>query len=199
MTRVELIANLSAEFLPIAAFVVASETVGFRTGLRVLIITTLITFVLSVWVERRLPKFGLFASGVILFFAGLSIIFHNPFFIIIKDTLYYFGFGVAMLVGLMVGRYPFKFFFSDFMAMSENGWRIISIRWTVFFFLLTAGNEIARHMLRPEDWTLYKLGALLVTWAFGAYQLTVSRRERLPGTSPLGIRITETATASDRK
>ena len=196
MTRVELIANLTAEFLPIAAFVVASETVGFRTGLRALIITTLITFVLSVWVERRLPKFGLFASGVILFFGGLSIIFHDPFFIIIKDTLYYFGFGMAMLVGLLVGRTPFKFFFGDFMALSENGWRVISTRWMVFFFLLTAGNEIARHMLLPEDWTLYKLAALLATWVFGAYQLTVASRERLPGTSRFGIRITKNPTVS---
>lgn len=190
MTRKELIANLSAEFLPIASFVLASETVGFRIGLRVLIVATIITFLLSVFIERRLPKFGLFASGTILFFAALSIGFHNPFFIIIKDTLYYFGFGTALLIGLLRGKSPFKFFFNDFMALTERGWAVISYRWTIFFFLLTIGNEIARHLLHPVDWTLYKLLALVATWVFGFYQLTVTSRERLPEASPLGLRVT---------
>lgn len=189
MTRKELIANLTAEFLPIAAFVFTSETIGFRMGLRVLVIATIITFLLSTLVERRLPKFGLFASGTILFFAGLSILLHNPFFIIIKDTLYYFGFGTALFIGLLIGRYPFKFFFGDFLAITEKGWRIISFRWSVFFYLLAIGNEIARHFLHPVDWTLYKLVALVLTWVFGFYQLTVTRRERLPDASPLGLHI----------
>lgn len=191
MTRKELIANLSAEFLPIAAFVLASETVGFRLGLRVLITTTVVTFLLSVIVERRLPKFGLFASGTILFFAALSIGLHNPFFIIIKDTLYYFGFGTALLIGLLRGSSPLKYFFNDFMALTERGWAVISYRWTIFFFLLTIGNEVARHLLHPVDWTLYKLLALVVTWIFGFYQLTVTSSERLPEASPLGLRINQ--------
>lgn len=189
MTRKELIANLSAEFLPIASFVLASETIGFRMGLRVLIVTTVITFLLSTLVERRLPKFGLFASGTILLFAALSIYFHDPRFIIVKDTLYYFGFGTALLIGLLFGKSPFKYFFNDFMALTERGWAVISYRWTIFFFLLTIGNEVARHLLHPVDWTLYKLSALVVTWVFGFYQLTVTSRERLPEASPLGLRI----------
>ena len=189
MTRKELVANLTAEFLPIAAFVFTSETVGFPMGLRVLIITTVITFFLSVIVERRLPKFGLFASGTILFFAGLSIFFHDPFFIILKDTLYYFGFGLALFVGIVIGKFPFKFFFSDFLAITERGWRLISIRWSAFFFLLAVGNEVARHFLHPVDWTVYKLIVLILTWIFGFYQLTVTRRERLPNASPIGLRI----------
>jgi intracellular septation protein len=190
VTKKELIINMLAEFLPIAAFVVASETVGFRYGLRVLIIATAIALVLSILIEKRIPRFGLFASGTIFLFASLSMAFRTPFFIIIKDTLYYAGFGVALLVGIFIERSPFKFFFEDFMAISERGWRIISLRWTVFFFLLAIGNELARHMLSPEDWTLYKLVALFITWGFGFYQLTVTSRERLPGASSLGLRIT---------
>ncbi len=189
MTRKQLIANLTAEFLPIAVFVLISETVNFGAGLRVLILTTVITFVLSVWVEKRLPKFGLFASGTILFFASLSIGFHNPFFIIIKDTLYYLGFSIALFIGLMSGHSPFRYFFKDFLAITDRGWVIISSRWAVFFLLLAIGNEVARHLLHPVDWTLYKLIVLVITWVFGFYQLTVTRRERLPGASPLGLTV----------
>lgn len=194
MTRKELIINVIAEFLPIAAFVFASEAISFRVGLRVLIVTTVLTFLLSVLIEKRLPKFGLFASGTILLFAILSIVFHNPFFIIIKDTLYYFGFGLALLIGLVRGHSPFEYFFKDFMAISSRGWKIVSQRWMVFFFLLAIGNEIARHYLHPVDWTVYKLTILIVTWIFGFYQLTVTSRERLPDASRLGLRITHTPT-----
>lgn len=184
-----MIVNVIAEFLPIAAFVFASEAISFRVGLRVLIVATILTFLLSVLIEKRLPKFGLFASGTILLFATLSMVFHNPFFIIIKDTLYYFGFGLALLVGLIRGHSPFEYFFKDFMAITAKGWKIISQRWMVFFFLLAIGNEIARHVLHPVDWTVYKLSILMVTWIFGFYQLTVTSRERLPGASRLGLRV----------
>ncbi len=197
MTKKELIGNLTAEFLPIATFAIVSETKGFQTGLIALIATTVVTFSLSVSIERRLPKFGLFAAGTIVAFAALSVATHNPSFIIIKDTLYYGGFALALSIGALIGRSPFRFFFSDFMAISTRGWSILERRWMIFFALLAIGNEFARRSLVPEDWTLYKLMALFVTWGFGFYQLTLTHRERLPEAAPLGLRVSEKRTHGD--
>jgi intracellular septation protein len=193
MTKKHLIANLCSEFLPIATFVIISETKGFRHGLKALVIMTLLALFISWFIEKRLPKFGLLASSTILFFAVLSIRLHNPFYIIIKDTLYYFGFGMALLIGSFTGHSPFKFLFGDFMAITERGWQILSLRWMVFFFLLTIGNEVARHMLVPVDWTLYKLIIMVITWIFGFYQLTLTQRERLPEANKWGVRVSQVA------
>ena len=189
MNRMEFIGNVFSEFAPIATFVFVSERYNFTTGLQALMVTALLAVALSWHIEKRVPKFGLFASGIILFFGTLSLLFHNPFFIIIKDTLYYATFSLALLVGLALGRSPFQVFFEDFFAISEHGWRVLSLRWAVFFCLLTVGNELARHFYDPEQWVLYKFYALIATWAFGFYQFRMIRRERLPEANTWGLRI----------
>lgn len=189
MNRMEFIGNVLSEFVPIATFVFVSERCDFTKGLEALMVTALLAVALSWYIEKRIPKFGLFASGIILFFGALSLLFHNPFFIIIKDTLYYATFSLALLVGLFVGRSPFQVFFEDYFAMTEHGWRTLSLRWAIFFAALTIGNEIVRHLYDPEQWVLYKFYALMVTWVFGFYQFRMISRERLPEANKWGLRI----------
>lgn len=189
MNRFEFFGNVITEFIPIATFVFVSEHIGFRQGLQALIITALLTLLLSWLIEKRIPKFGLFASSIIIFFGSLSLLFHNPFFIIIKDTLYYGLFALALLIGILAGRSPFEIFFKDFFAMTPRGWRILSLRWAIFFSLLMIGNEVVRHFYLPEEWVQYKFYALLITWVFGFYQFTMIRRERLPEANAWGLRI----------
>ena len=189
MNKGEFVGNVISEFAPIAVFVFMSERYNFTRGLEALMITAFLAVALSWYIERRIPKFGLFASGIILFFGALSLIFHTPFFIIIKDTLYYAVFSLALVAGLIIGRSPFQLFFEDYFAMSERGWRILSIRWAIFFALLTVGNEFIRHIYTPEQWISYKFYVLIVTWVFGFYQFTLLRRERLPGANAWGLRV----------
>ena len=184
-----LIANSTAEFLPILTFLILSETKGFMTGIKGLIIVAVLCILFSWFVEKRVPKFGLFASGTIVFFGSLSLIFHNSFFIIVKDTLYNLFFAIVLLIGLFNKTSLLKTFFKDFFAMSDKGWMILSRRWMFFFFLLAIGNEIARRALVPEIWVIYKLIAIVCTWIFGFYQFTLAKRERLPEASSWGLRL----------
>ena len=189
MTRIQIIGNALSEFAPIGTFLVVTEWKGFDEGLEMLILVSLITLFLSWIIERRIPKFGIFAASIIIAFGTLSIVLDDPFYIIIKDTLYYAAFSLALLIGILLGRSPFKTFFGDFFAMSEDGWKTLSLRWALFFLLLTAGNELARHFLTADGWVRYKLIALLGMWAFGLYQFTLIRRERLPEASKWGFRV----------
>ena len=189
MNSWRLIANSLAESLPIFTFLILSETSGFMSGIKGLIVVAIICMLFSWYVEKRIPKFGLFASGTIVFFGSLSLISGNPFFIIVKDTLYNLFFGVVLLVGLFNKTSLLKTFFKDFFAMTDKGWMILSRRWMFFFFLLALGNEIARHVLAPETWIIYKFIAVVVTWIFGFYQFTLARRERLPEASSWGLRL----------
>ena len=184
-----LIANSVAEFLPILTFLILSETKGFMFGIKGLIIVAVICILFSWFVEKRLPKFGLFASGTIVFFGSLSLIFDSPFFIIIKDTLYNLFFAMILLVGLFNKKSLLKTFFKDFFLMTDKGWNILSRRWMIFFFALAIGNEIARRLLTPEIWVVYKFIAVLATWIFGFYQFTLAKRERLPEASSWGLRL----------
>ncbi len=189
MTRKELIANVISEFAPITTFVAVSETKGFMLGLKALVVVSLISLFLSWKVEKRIPKFGLLAASTIFLFGIISIITHNPFYIIVKDTIYAGVFGLILLIGLLYKKYYLKMLFGDFFTMTEKGWHILTVRWTIFFFILAGTNEITRHILSPNGWVICKLVTVFVTWLFASYQFTLAKRERLPEASPWGLRI----------
>lgn len=189
MTKREIIGNAFGEFAPILTFITVAETHGFHTGLIWLVVVALISLILSWVIERRIPKFGLIASGTILLFGMMSIITHDEFYIIIKDTLYASSFGLALLGGLIFRRSYLQVLFGDFFALTERGWFILTVRWTVFFFLLAISNEIARRFLTEYMWLYYKLAAIVATNIFGFYQFTLTRRERLPEANEWGLRI----------
>ena len=187
MKKTQFIITVLTELVPVALFVILSETVSFAVGIWSLMVTSALALGVSVYIEKRVPHFGLFAAGTIFLFGGLSTFFHNPFFIIIKDTIYYFSFAFAIAGGLLQKKYLLRFFFGDFFAMTDKGWKILSMRWLIFFLLLGAGNEVSRMMFTPADWALYKLFAVTATWIFGFYQLTLTKKERLPDASPWGL------------
>jgi intracellular septation protein len=189
MKRRKFIGNAIAEFAPIVTFVIVSEIHGFEPALIALVFVATLTLLLEWYLVSRVPKFGLIASGTILLFGMLSIVTNDPFFIIIKDTLYALSFAIILLGGLLANRLFLKTLFGEFMAITERGWRILTYRWVVFFFLLAIANEMARVQMDAETWVYYKFGALFVTWVFGFYQLTLTHRERLPHASSLGLHI----------
>lgn len=187
--RARLIANSLAESLPILTFLILSETLGFMVGIKGLMVAALVCILFSWYAEKRIPKFGLFASGTIVFFGALSLIFNNPEFIIIKDTLYNAFFGIVLLIGLFQKKSLLKAFFNDFFIMTDKGWTTLSRRWMIFFFLLAITNEVARMLLTPQTWLIYKACAVVTTAIFGFYQFTLARKERLPEASAWGLRL----------
>lgn len=189
MHKTRFIINSLTEVVPIALFVLFTETVSFSFGVKVLVVSALIALAISYFLEKRLPYFGLFAATTILFFGLLTLIFDNPAFIILKDTLYYFFFALLIAVSLWYKKPALRFFFKDYFLITGRGWRILSMRWLFFFIALGVGNEIARATLTPEMWAVYKGVALLATWAFGFYQLKLTKKERLPEGSAWGLRI----------
>jgi intracellular septation protein len=189
MTKIELFANGVSEFAPIVTFIFVSEIYGFTHGLIALIIASIISLAFSWYIEKRIPKFGLIATFGILMFGIISIITSNPFFIIIKDTLYALSFGLTIFIGILFNRSYLKVLFGDFFAMTEKGWRILTIRWACFFMLLAISNEIARQTLTPNSWLYYKFISVFVTWIFAFYQFTLARKERLPEANEWGLRV----------
>jgi intracellular septation protein len=189
MKRHELIINGISEFAPIVTFVLAAEFLGFMPAVGLLALASVTVLILEWSVSRRIPKFGLIASVLILFFSGLSIVTGSEFFIILKDTLYTLTFAVILGVGLLCNQLFLKALFGDFFAMTEHGWRVLTMRWIAWFLILALSNEIARTQLVPTVWIYYKLIAVLFTWVFGFYQFKLARAERLPEANEWGLRI----------
>lgn len=178
------------EFGPIVAFFLTSEYLGLIASTAIFVTLTAIALIVSYGRDKRVALFPLLAGLSVIIFGVLTVALHNPFFIIIKDTVYNGLFAVAIAVGLYWFRHPIlKDLFGSLFHMTDKGWTILSRRWMCMFALLTVSNEVIRYALSPEAWVDYKIIATLVTIVFGFYQITLSRRERMPDANKWGMNV----------
>jgi len=185
----KLLLNLSVEFGPIIVFLITSEYLDFFPAVSIFVITTTAAMIVG-QIERKSFAWFPFIVGVSIIITGsLTIVLQDPFYIIIKDTIYNGLFAIVLIIGLYYKKSLLKPLFSGLFAMTEKGWRILTIRWTIMFVFLTIGNEIARAHLTPTDWVMYKTLATIATIIFSLYQFKLSKKERLPESTPWGMRI----------
>ncbi len=187
----KLFLNLSIEFGPIIVFLITSELLSFMTAVLIFVVLTSLSLIIAFLERRELAWFPLIVGVSVIGFGLLTIILNNPFFIIIKDTLYNGIFAAVLFIGLAFQKSLLQPLFRGLFAMSDAGWRTLTYRWAILFTLLTIANEVARINLTAEDWVVYKGIATLVTIIFSLYQFRLSKKERLPESSPWGMRIIE--------
>lgn len=187
MFTLKLFRNTLCEFGPILAFLIAFEVRNFRTGVIAMMVATFVALIILKKTEDHIPLFALFSSGTVLFFGGLSLLIDIPSIFILRDTLFDLFLGVTLLISVWVRRPLFKYLFPTVFGITDQGWSTLSYRWGIFFLLLAAINEWVRQMLSPEDWVLAKIFIIIASVCFGAYQFTLTRRERLPQANAWGI------------
>lgn len=185
----KLILNLGIEFGPIIAFLIASEFLAFFPAVSIFVILTIIAMIAG-QIERGSFAWFPFIVGISVVITGLlTVLLENPFYIIIKDTIYNGAFAIVLIIGLYYKKSFLKPLFQGLFSMTPEGWRILTIRWSIMFILLTIGNEIARINLTPEKWVQYKSLATLTTIIFSLYQFKLSKKERLPSANSWGMRV----------
>lgn len=178
------------EFGPIVAFFLTSEYIGLIKSTALFVGLTAVALTVSYGRDRRVALFPLLAGLSVIIFGVLTVALKDPFFIIIKDTVYNGLFAIAIAIGLYCYKRPIlKDLFSSLFHMTEKGWTILSFRWMVMFTLLTLSNEVVRQVLSPEAWVNYKMIATFSTIVFGFYQITLSKRERMPDSNKWGMNI----------
>lgn len=184
--------HLLSEFAPVLSFFVAGQLYTFKIAALVLVVTTIISLVVSLWYEKRVP-FLPFVSGFFVIVSGLITFFYNtPQALIFSDTLYYFLMAAIVGFGLARGWYFLKWLFESTFAMHDEGWRILSWRWFIVFILAGIANETVRMIATPEFWVDYRFVKVLIIAGFGFYQFTLSARYRIPDISNhLGLRLTK--------
>jgi intracellular septation protein len=108
---------------------------------------------------------------VVLVFGSLTLILHDQTFIKLKPTIIYCLFGATLLGGYIFNKPLLAIVFDSMFHLTEEGWRKLTLRWAVFFFVLAVGNEIARHTLNDFWWGWSKLIVFApLNFVFAAFQ-----------------------------
>jgi len=139
------------------------------------IIATLIALIIMWILEKKIPKVPLVSCILITLFGGLTIYFNNPIFIYIKPTIINILFGFSLIIGKFFTKEPIlKKLMGNSIALTNEGWEILTRRWVYFFFGLAILNELVWRTQTEEFWVNFKVWGLLpITFIFTVFQISL--------------------------
>ena len=145
------------------------------------ILATIISIAIVWFFEKKIPFVPLIGGILITFFGGLTIYFDNPVFIYIKPTIINIIFGLTLLFGKYFSNEPIlKKMLGKSISLKDEGWNILSRRWTFFFFSIAILNEIVWRTQSEEFWVNFKVWGLLpITFIFTAFQVSLITKYKI--------------------
>jgi intracellular septation protein len=133
------------------------EVLAVIRGTGTFMVAAVIALIISKWKIGRISRMLWLSTALIVFFGGLTILLHDPFWIQIKPTVIYMFFGLTLLGGWMRGISLLKYLLgAAFEGLNDKGWMILSRNWGIFFLFFAALNEALRHYLSFGDWLASK-------------------------------------------
>lgn len=178
------------ELLPVLAFFVFQQLISFQVGLIVMTLLVVGMLALSQALNRAVPRFAVVSTVGLLIFSIPSIVSGKASYFQVSDTILDGAFALVLL-GSWALHFPIlKHLFGRVFAITDDAWRILSLRWGLLFITLAALNEFIRLNYSEDVWAHYKLISTIGILLFGCYQFTLSARMRIPEESNrLGLRV----------
>lgn len=171
--------KLALELGPLAVFFLGTSFFDFFIATGAFMSALFISMAVSFLLTRHLPMMSIVSAVIVGVFGGLTLYLHDETFFRIKPTIIYTLFGAVLLGGLFFGKPLLSAVLGTAMSLTEEGWKILSLRWSLFFFALAGLNEIVR-LFFPEYWITFKVfGATLLTIAFAMAQAPLMMRYEL--------------------
>ena len=128
------------DFGPLLIFFVVYSKSGnsLSAAIPPLIVATIIAVLISYVVERKIPYVPLIGGIIISIFGGLTLYFDNPIFLYMKPTIINILFGMILTFeGFFTKEHLMKKLLGKSIALSDQGWKMLTIRWIIFFFFVS--------------------------------------------------------------
>ncbi|WP_420412853.1 septation protein A [Roseibium sp.] len=136
-----------------------------------------VSLVASLYLTKRLPIMPLVSGVVVLVFGALTLWLHDELFIKLKPTIVNCLFGAILLGGLLFGKSLLGYVFDSAFKLTDEGWRKLTFRWGLFFFVLAAINEVVWRSFSTDFWVSFKVfGVMPITLIFTLTQLPLIQK-----------------------
>ena len=165
------------EFGPIAAFFIAYSIADLFVATSSIMVATALALALSYIMERRIPLMPLITAGIIGVFGGLTLWLQDETFIKMKPTIIQVIIGTVLYSGLLTKRLFLKSLMGAAWHITDEGWRVLTVRFALFFFLMGALNEVVWRTQSTDLWVNFKVFGLMgLTIVFILTQLPLLKR-----------------------
>ena len=166
-------ASLMETYPQLAGF---GEPIFLATAVFMVAIT--ISLIASRILLGKLPMMPLVSGVMVLFFGALTLWLNDDLFIKMKPTIVNALFALVLLGGLWVFKLSLlSYVFDDAFNLKEEGWRILTLRWGLFFVFLAVVNEVVWRTQTTDFWVAFKVwGVMPITFVFALAQIGVMQK-----------------------
>ena len=172
--------KLALEMGPLVLFFIANARFGIYIATGVLMVGVVAALAASWLLTRHVPVMPLVTAVAVLVFGGLTFIFQGELFIKMKPTIVNTIFGSVLLIALAMGKPLLPVVLDSVMRLTETGWKILTLRWGLFFFVLAGINEVVWRTQTTDFWVSFKVfGTMPLTVVFALAQLPLMMKHEL--------------------
>jgi len=157
--------KFALELGPLALFFISYSLFGIFAATGVMIVAAIVTLAVSYAMLRRIPIMPLVTAVIVALFGSLTLFYHDETLIKIKPTVLYILFAAALFFGIAFKKPMLKILFDGALHLTDEGWRLLTWRWALFFLFLAALNEFVWRTQTTAHWVTFK--------SFGFIPLTV--------------------------
>ena len=172
--------KLATELGPLIVFFVANAKFNLFVATGAFMVAIVAAMIASYVVVRHVPMMAIVTAIIVLVFGTLTLVLHDETFIKVKPTIIYGLFAAILGGGLLFGRSFIAILFNQMFNLTPKGWRILTMRWALFFLGMAALNEIIWRTQSTDFWVTFKaFGAIPITMIFAMTQMPVIKRYHL--------------------
>lgn len=110
------------------------------------------------WVTtRKVPPVLIVTGVLVLAFGGLTLLLHDEALIKMKPTFVYLFYSAAIFGAMAFGQNVWKLLFAHAFTLPDRVWKVLAIRWGLFFIAMAGVNEAIRLTQSTEFWVNSRL------------------------------------------
>ena len=117
--------------------------------------------------HKKVSGMLVLSTAIIVITAALALLANNKIIFYMKPTIVNILFGVAAIVGVLMGKNIIRLMIGSAFTLPDRIWDMLAIRWGLFFFAMAVLNEFIWRTQSEEFWVNFKVfGFLPLTIVF---------------------------------
>jgi intracellular septation protein len=129
-----------------------------------------LALIVNLIVEGRIAPLPAVSGILALVFGGLTILLKDKSFVQMKMTIVDGLLGAALFGGLLMGKNPLKAILGGAFTLSDGSWRVLAVRYGLFWWASAVANEWVRRTQTAEIWAMFRVAAIVAAVVFAIAQ-----------------------------